>query len=340
MQASLPRLLGRQKRQDQEAGLGRLQPQPAAERPPSNQRPGGGKASSLLRLLGPQLVRAPMPGGGGNGTDQVAASCGYESEGEAQQQHSGQQRSPGTAAQLDRRESQGPPQPAAGQWHAARRQQPAPLELHPCPLCGRRLPQRELQQHVDRELLVLEEAAAAEAVAAGGEDWDNWGPEAPGQAVGGATRAAGAGQGGSLPALGPRLVAPRPWPSGWQQQQVQSQPDWTHGQQPPPRQSTDDWRIPAKSYKHPRPQALTHHRPPAAPVLVLGGVPQVTAPTDRRRLLHVFDRHVVPLKRQRRKTQAFNHYSDGAGFWGGEVIGLDGAENAGIKWEGMGTSDY
>ena len=48
--------------------------------------------------------------------------------------------------------------------------------MQPCPPCGKLLPERRLQQHVEREITVLEEQTAAAAAAAAGDlDDDDWG---------------------------------------------------------------------------------------------------------------------------------------------------------------------
>ncbi|KAI3424450.1 hypothetical protein D9Q98_010002 [Chlorella vulgaris] len=108
-------------------------------------------------------------------------------------------------------------------------------------------------------------------------------------------------------------------PQQQQQQQQQSQPSGQRRQLPPP---------PAQPHR--------------AQVLVLGGAPQVTAPTNRRQLAQLQRETLLPAKRQRQAAAAaqFNFYTDGGGAWAGEDIGLDGAEHAVIRWEGMGTSEF
>ena len=293
----------------------------------------------------------------------------------------------------------------------------AQTALNPCPLCGVRLTQAQLQQHVEQELLVVEEQEAAAAAAAAGdweEDWEGC------HGSGGGWRSSSGGGGGAVQQNGVGLCDTGGWgqtageqgtpaeeQGHWQRQQgrepllqaqrggkrptAPAQPSRGGPQQQqqqrgfqPPRQQQQRGFQPLRQQPQPQQQG----------VLVLGGAPQVTAPTDRRRLARLHERHVLPLKRQRRQQLAaagFNHYTDGGGVWvslrrglmgaeaaalglrpvgaggrmclcaslscgtslltrppfvtippgmqGGEEIGLDG-ETAGVKWEGMGTSEF
>lgn len=181
-----------------------------------------------------------------------------------------------------------------------------PAALQPCPLCGRYLPAgQELQAHVEAELLDLE-AAEAEAEA---EQW-----EADSRAAG--DRDA--------------------WPLHRLQQQHQQEQNLAAG--PPPQRGQQ--QIGLQQQRQAGQLAARQKRPrqPVAPVLVLGGQPAVTAPTDLHGLLRLHRQQLLPAKR-RPTASAFNFFDDGSGVLGGEDIGLEGAPDV-LKWEGMGTSDF
>ncbi|KAL4853742.1 Nucleobase-ascorbate transporter 1 [Chlorella vulgaris] len=125
------------------------------------------------------------------------------------------------------------------------------------------------------------------------------------------------------------------WPSDGRQHAQQwleaaaCRGDWQPRQQQQQQQQQQQSQHSGQRRQLPPPPAQPHR----AQVLVLGGAPQVTAPTNRRQLAQLQRDTLLPAKRQRQAAAAaqFNFYTDGGGAWAGEDIGLDGAEHAGIR---------
>lgn len=72
-------------------------------------------------------------------------------------------------------------------------------------------------------------------------------------------------------------------------------------------------------------------------VYVLGGAPAVAVPRNPKKL-----RPLPPGMRRgpRAVATAYNYYADGGGLLDGEALGLDGAENVGVGWEGVGATTF
>ncbi|KAL4444173.1 hypothetical protein ABPG75_011910 [Micractinium tetrahymenae] len=309
MQRELRHYTERQKAAADRHGLQR-----EVHKPP--RKPRGG--SSLLAALNGQIVRGGS-GGGSSGDAGSAAplplqcafplrelpsGAGVAAPAGSDQHESGQhhrQQHQHCEQPGDGRQEREPPQaqPRAGTAAAAQ----------PCPLCGALLPPgHELEAHVEAELLALEAAEAEE------ERWE----------AGGRT---GSGSWAAPPPAGRQRQQQHSWAQqqGGQQQHQQHQ----HGER------HEQLAQPGEQHRPPRQQPP---RQAAAPVLVLGGRPAVTAPTDRRGLQRLQRQRLLPAKR-RPAVSAFNFFDDGSGVLGGEDIGLEGAPG-GMKWEGMGTSDF
>lgn len=162
-----------------------------------------------------------------------------------------------------------------------------PDSMQPCPLCGLHLPAgRELQAHVEAELLALE------ATEPEGEQW-----EADGRAAGGGEPA--------------QQVHDRHQQQRWHQRRQAQQ------QQQQDQQELQGWHQQQQAHQRPagrQPRALQPAQPrqAAAPVLVLGGRPAVTAPTDRWGLQRLQRQRLLPAKR-RPAASAFNFFDDGSG---------------------------
>lgn len=82
-----------------------------------------------------------------------------------------------------------------------------------------------------------------------------------------------------------------------------------------------------------------HHqrRAPQGPkVYILGGTPSMAVPRNPKKLKPLppeFRRQIKPVK-------AYNYYADGGGNMDGDEIGLDGFENVGVGWEGVGATTF
>ena len=149
--------------------------------------------------------------------------------------------------------------------------------LMPCPLCGvLLLPGEQLQEHMEQELLQLEQQE---------EDADDWGE-----------------QHGDQPAGQQQQRPPQAMQRHRdQQQQRQDREQQQHA--PPPRQQLER-------------QRQQQQQPQRAAVLVLGGAPALTAPTDRRRLQQLQRERLLPPKRPRvQPVENFNFFDDGSGAW-------------------------
>lgn len=95
---------------------------------------------------------------------------------------------------------------------------------------------------------------------------------------------------------------------------------------PPPVQAANH-----QSLKRP---LIPNNPPEQLKVYVLGGAPSVAVPRDPKKLKPL----PIAMKRSSKPVRAYNYYADGAGFITGDEIGLDGHENVGIGWEGVGAS--
>lgn len=339
MQQSLKRALERQG-----ASRQRAEPQAAPAQAPDASRRQGKKGSALLSALSAQLVRGGVP----PGTAAAAASCGSGGAPAGQPLTDLPLNVPAAAQQpRSKRQDQQRPRAAAAaaggsvpsspppEQQAA--PAPVPAGMQACPLCGRLLPVGEaLQQHVEQELLQIEEE---EAAAAGEQAWS---PAERQQQQGGREQ--------------------QPWHAAQQQRGREQQPQ--QQQQCPsqaPRQPavlvlggppaltapTDRRRLQQLQRhlpKRPRQQLtqLTNHYADgggtwvgfAAFGLAWAGCACV-----------LWAQRQTACRRRARGSQECSLFTAIALptaphlLQAGEDIGLDSAA-AGLKWEGMGTSDF
>ena len=71
-------------------------------------------------------------------------------------------------------------------------------------------------------------------------------------------------------------------------------------------------------------------------VYILGGRPSTAVPKDPKKFRP--SAFKLGKKKAPPTLPAANHYADGGGLLGGEELGIDGHNLAGLKWEGMGAS--
>ncbi len=77
--------------------------------------------------------------------------------------------------------------------------------------------------------------------------------------------------------------------------------------------------------------------PPQQPkVYILGGTPSMAVPRNPKKLKPLPPEY----KRQIKPVKAYNYYADGGGNMDGDEIGLDGFENVGVGWEGVGATTF
>ncbi|KAL6771139.1 hypothetical protein ACKKBF_B34080 [Auxenochlorella protothecoides x Auxenochlorella symbiontica] len=69
-------------------------------------------------------------------------------------------------------------------------------------------------------------------------------------------------------------------------------------------------------------------------MLVLGGLPNVLAPQQK----PFWQAEELTAQRRPVTLPAFNHYTDSLAHGGPDQLGLDGAPETAIQWEGVGTS--
>lgn len=85
-----------------------------------------------------------------------------------------------------------------------------------------------------------------------------------------------------------------------------------------------------------RPAPLLPSAPLDPKVFILGGTPAMAVPRNPKKLKPLppeFRRQIKPVK-------AYNYYADGGGNMDGDEIGLDGFENVGVGWEGVGATTF
>lgn len=291
MQGSLSRYM--EKPKTKQTAQPEQQPGPAV----AKRKAKGG--STLLAALSSQLVRGGGNGGGGDCAAGAAGSVQQEQQ-EAAPPLPLQELSLNVQAAAPQQQQQQRESPACHPGGSGPSADHAPA-LQPCPLCGQLLPVGQpLQRHVEEELLDLEQEEQAEHGGGGPSSSGGVALRHQQQQQPPAWQQHAAAAGGGAP------VHHRQ-----QEQQRWQQPP--HAQQ---QQHHQQLSLPGRQLPRP-PQCQPRAQP--ALVLVLGGAPQVTAPTDRRALQRLQRQRLLPAKRPRQPAVAggFNFYHDGSGAWVG-----------------------
>ncbi|KAG2438595.1 hypothetical protein HXX76_005145 [Chlamydomonas incerta] len=105
-------------------------------------------------------------------------------------------------------------------------------------------------------------------------------------------------------------------------------------------------RNPEALCQQPEQQAQQQQQPPRQqqqrqqldqPVVVLGGASKRAA-MKRAGLDSARMQEIREVRARIETSSRYNHWADGGGLWDSEMIGIDGAEDVGMRWEGVGCT--